>query len=365
MSATNPPSGDLRPIRPGQASDDASSQALSEALGSSFLLIRILGAFLLAAFLFSCVFTVNPNEVAVVLRFGKPVGEGRGIIKTNGLHFALPYPVDEIVRIGVGESRVVRANNAWYSVDAAAEATGNTAAPNVAQLSPASEGHVITSDGNILHVRASMRYRIQDPVAYAFQFSSASNIVENALNNAIHWAAVRYKADDIITGDVVGFRDAIRQRVAGLIEKTALGITVETLDVERAAPGFVKEYFDAVIAAGQDRNKRVNEAQGEYDRITREAEGEARRVVALGEAAADQLVQGIAAEAKFFQDQLPTYRQNPNLYRDRLRVEALTRVLTNTPDKFFIPSRADGDRRELRISINREPVTPKKAEPGR
>ena len=365
MAAANTPSGNLRPDGPKISSDDASSQALSEALGSSLVLIRLLGALLLAAFVFSCVFTVKPNEVAVVLRFGKPVGEGREILKTNGLHFALPYPVDEIVRIGVGDSKVARANNAWYFVDEASEAAGNTAAPNVGQLNPASEGHVITADGNILHVRASMRYRITDPIAYAFRFSSASNIIENSLNNAIQWASVRYKADDMIHKDVAGFRDAIRGRVTGVIERAGLGITVEGLDVERAAPGYVKQYFDAVQTAEQDRNGRINEAQGEFDRITREAEGEAKRVVSQGESAADQIVQAIAAEAKFFQDQLATYRQNPGLYRDRLRVEALTRILTNAPDKFFLPSRADGDRRELRINLNREPVTPKKAEPGR
>lgn len=366
MADATPPSGDLRPVRPAVSADDASSQALSEALGSSLLFIRIMGALLVAAFIFSCVFTVNPNEVAVVLRFGKPVGEGRDIIRTNGLHFALPYPIDEIVRIGVGDSKITRAAHAWYAVDAASEAMGNTAAPNMPQLNPASDGHVITSDGNIMHVRATMRYRISDPVAYMFKFSSASNLVENALNNAVQWASVRYTADDIINKDVVGFRDAIRQRVTDLIARIDLGVTVETLDVERAAPGFVKEFFDLVITAEQDRSKKINEAQGEYDRITREAEGEGKRIVAQGEVAAEQLVQGIAADAKFFQDQLAIYRQNPGLYRDRLRTEAITRILTNAPDKFFLPSRADGDRREIRININREPLSsPKKNEPAR
>ncbi|NDD65231.1 MAG: hypothetical protein EBZ36_14835, partial [Acidobacteria bacterium] len=84
--------------------DDASSQALSEALGSSLLIVRLLAVVLAAAFVFSCVFTVNPNEVAVVLRFGKPVGEGSEQILKQGLHWALPYPIDEIVRIPIGES---------------------------------------------------------------------------------------------------------------------------------------------------------------------------------------------------------------------------------------------------------------------
>jgi hypothetical protein len=82
-------------------------------------------------------------------------------------------------------------------------------------------------------------------------------------------------------------------------------------------------------------------------------------------AAADQLVQGLAAEARFFQDQLETYRQNPALYRDRLRVDTITRILTNSSDKFFLPSRADGERREVRIQLNREPQPQKRPELGR
>ena len=82
-------------------------------------------------------------------------------------------------------------------------------------------------------------------------------------------------------------------------------------------------------------------------------------------AAADQLVQGLAAESRFFEDQLATYRQNPDLYRDRLRVDTITRILTNSPDKFFLPSRANGDRLEVRIQLNREPQPQKRPETGR
>ena len=364
MAAANTPSGNLRPDGPRISSDDASSQALSEALGSSLVLIRLLGALLLAAFVFSCVFTVKPNEVAVVLRFGKPVGEGRDILRTNGLHFALPYPIDEIVRIGVGDSKIVRATKAWYAVDPAAEAAGITGAPVSTTLNPASEGYVLTGDGNILHVRATLRYRISDPVAYTFNFVAASNTVENCLNNAIYWSAARTKADSIY-GDIASFRDLVKQRVSDQLALANLGVLIEGLDVERVAPGYVKEFFDAVITAGQARSSRINEAQGEFDRVTREAKGEADRTVAQGQAAADQLVQGLAAEARFFQDQLETYRQNPALYRDRLRVDTITRILTNSPDKFFLPSRADGERREVRIQLNREPQPQKRPELGR
>jgi regulator of protease activity HflC (stomatin/prohibitin superfamily) len=157
----------------------------------------------------------------------------------------------------------------------------------------------------------------------------------------------------------------VKQRVSDQLILANLGVLIEGLDVERVAPGYVKEFFDAVIMAGQTRSSRINEAQGEFDRVTREAKGEADRTVAQGQAAADQLVQGLAAESRFFEDQLATYRQNPGLYRDRLRVDTITRILTNSPDKFFLPSRADGERREVRIQLNREPQPQKRPETGR
>jgi hypothetical protein len=82
-------SGNLK-VASGQAvpSDDASSQALSEALGSSVWLMKAIVALLAAAFIASCIFTVKPNEVAVVLRFGKPQGTGPDMLKKQGLHFA-------------------------------------------------------------------------------------------------------------------------------------------------------------------------------------------------------------------------------------------------------------------------------------
>ncbi|MFM8359898.1 MAG: hypothetical protein ACKOET_15240, partial [Verrucomicrobiota bacterium] len=132
------------------------------------------------------------------------------------------------------------------------------------------------------------------------------------------------------------------------------------LDVEVAAPLFVKDFFEQVLSAEQDRNKKINEAQGEYDRITREADGEARRIVSGGMVASNALVQSVTADARFFADQLPFYRDNPALFRRRLRVETVTRVLTNAQEKHFLPSAAD----ELRVNLSREPEVPRNRDAG-
>ncbi len=354
-----PSSGNLRPVRPNVNGDDASSQALSEALGSSLLLIRVLAIVLLVAFAFSCVFTVNPSEVAVVLRFGKPVGEGADQIRKQGLHWAFPYPIDEIVKISIGESKTIRTTGAWYAVAPGDEAAGITPSGNP-QLTPGVDGHVITSDGNILHVRATLRYKIEKPIDYTFQFTGVTNLIRSCLDNSIHWASVRFTADAVLYEDRVGFRDAIRQRLATLIERDRIGITIDNLDVEVVAPLFVKTYFDQVIAAGQDRSKKINEAQGEYDRVTREAVGEAQRTRDTGLSMSNSLVQAVSADAQFFSEQLEDYRKNPQLFRDRLRIASLARILTNAQDKFFQPARVG----EIRIGLSREPEGPRKSDPN-
>ena len=109
-------------------------------------LMKGIVALLGAAFLASCIFTVNPNEVAVVLRFGRPLGTGPDMLRKQGLHFALPYPVDEIVRIRVGEVQTVVTKTPWARIDPADEALGNLTPPKDRdRLTPAADGHVLFS----------------------------------------------------------------------------------------------------------------------------------------------------------------------------------------------------------------------------
>src|ERR1035438_213170 len=83
------------------AADDAGSQALAAALGSSFAIVKIVMVLMVVAFFCSGFFSVGPQEKAMILRFGKPVGEGPKALLTSGLHWSLPYPIDEAGRISI------------------------------------------------------------------------------------------------------------------------------------------------------------------------------------------------------------------------------------------------------------------------
>lgn len=362
------PDQSLQPVPPGAGRpagplgvDDASSQALAEALGSSFALVRLAMALLGIALVLSCVFTVNPNEVAVVLRFGQPRGLGAEAVLKQGLHWALPYPIDEIVRIPVGQSMSLRATNAWFAVTPEDDAAGKTPAAS-GRLTPGVDGAAITADGNLLHVRATVKYRIVDPVTYAFHFYEATNLLSDAVNNAIFWTAARFRADEALYRDRLAFNEALRARVTEVVDRAGLGVTLEPLSVEVSAPLFVKPAFDEVIQAEQDRSKAISQAQAYFDETVRRAEGEAAALRSAGMVASNALVQAVAAEARFFTNELVNYRRDPALYVTRKRDEAFTQALTNADYRYFLPNRPDGQAREVRISVNPEPPKARKSD---
>ena len=87
------------------------------------------------------------------------------------------------------------------------EAVGSEPPPEPA-LNPSRDGYALTADGNIIHVRGTMLYRISEPgLRYTFNFLNASNIAQNIFNNALLYASAHYRVDDILTRDVAGFRD--------------------------------------------------------------------------------------------------------------------------------------------------------------
>lgn len=334
------------------AVEDAGSRALAEALSSSFRIVKVLMVILVIAFFGSGIFEVKPNENAVVLRFGKPVGATEADqLRKPGFNWAFPKPIDEIVTIPVGESHTIVSSAGWYAYD-----TPGVEPPPMPYLRPGVDGYTLTSDGNIIHVRATIKYRISNPMNYAFRFANATNLLQNVVNNAIYHASARYTAEAALYRDQTGFKEAVLSRILEKVNAMNLGITVEASEVISTAPLEVRQAFDEVVAAEQERSTRINQARGEKDEITRKAIGEAQAIISDGVTASNRLVQAISADASSFLDQLPYYRKAPKLFTERIRTETLARVLTNSQDKFFLRGGRDGTSRELRLQLNREPL---------
>ncbi len=346
------------PVAPESApQEDSGSQALSEALYSSFGIVKWAMVALFLVFIFSGVFKVPQGQKAVRLHFGRPVGEGNQALLGPGLHLGWPYPIDEVVRIHYAQLQQVKSTVGWYNTTPEKEALDREDPPG-ASLNPAVDGYAITGDGNIIHTRAVLTYRIEDPIHYEFDFTHASNTVQDALDNALLYTAARFKVDDALTREITRFQDEVKARVTDLVQKQNLGIVIENCQVQSRPLRYLKGAFDSVLTALATRDKIIHEAESYQNQVISKASATAASLTNSAEADRVQLVESVKAEAQRFTDLLPRYRANPAVFANILLIEKIGQVLTNVQDKIYLPERADGKTRELRLQLSREPAKP-------
>jgi len=359
-AAAGPPPPSPTPPEPALV-EDSGTQALAEALRSSFGIVKFFMVLLVAAFVFSGLFTVAPNEVAVLLRFGRPVGVGQEQLLQPGLHWKLPYPVDEVVYIPVGETRTVTSTAGWYAVTPEQEIAGGRRPEEAGNtLIPGIDGYALANDGNIIHVRATVNYRIADPLRYAFDFAQPTNLLQHVLDNALLYAATRFNADQALYQRRDQFRETVARRLRESVDFLQLGVDLDPREVRVDPPLYVQRAFNEVLESQQRRDTRIREAETYARGVTNRAIGEASAVVQDGLTRSNTLVQAVATDATNFVGLLPSWQSNPQLLHKRLLAETSQRVLTNAAMKVYLPGREDGRSRELRLQLSREIEAPRR-----
>lgn len=334
--------------------EDAGTQALAEALSSSFKLVKVIMILLVIVFFGSGIREVGSYERAIKLQFGKPVGTGDNALLGSGWHWAWPYPINEIVTIPIGQVQEVTSSIGWYGRTREQQLAG-IEPPVRATLNPVVDGYLMTGDGNIMHSQATLRYRITDAVRYAFDFNNASNQVRNVVNNALDFAAARFTVDDAYRKEVTAFKDAVHRRIDQLLIAENIPVSVENLEINSIPPRQVKDAFDAVLGAEAMQSKTINDADGEASRIKAIAEGTAAGIIDGAHVDASRLTNSVAADARYFQDQLRYFRENRDLYVNRLQAEYLGRIMTNVNMKIVQVQAGTANRHEMRLLLNREP----------
>jgi membrane protease subunit HflK len=167
--------------------------------------------------------------------------------------------------------------------------------------------------------------------------------------------------DDILLNKQNEFREAVQQRVTDLVEQEQLGIVIEQCDVESRPPRQLQNVFSQVTDARENRNKALIDAHSYENQVTNNAGAQAVSIIDRAEADRTNYVASITAEASAFTNLLAKYESNPNLFAQQMLVQTMGQVLTNVQDKIYLPQRADGKPRELRLMLNREPPEPKPA----
>jgi membrane protease subunit HflK len=331
--------------------DDVGSQALGDALKSSFFIVKFIMVGLVLLFLGSGFFTVKEGYKAVVLRFGNPVGQGQNALLGPGSHWAWPAPIDRVEMIPINPIQTAESTVGWYS-GSNPFGMGPEQSYGGNSLNPANESYAITSDANIVHVAAQLRYHIEDPIRFHFDFVDAEGFVTNALNSALIYAASQFTVDEVLLTKQAAFRERVASRVNEVVEGQKLGIAVDQLDVKAVPPVSLQPKFQEFLQATIKRDNTLKQTEIYTNQVISSARAEFESRTNKAQAERTLTVQMASAEAKKFAELLPKYEANPELYTSIRQMEVLQKVYANAEDKQVLPH---GQHMELRVLLNREP----------
>lgn len=265
-----------------QLGDDA-SRSLADALRISFKVLRVLIFALILLFIFSGFFYVQANEVAVRLRFGAITDNGQGrdfLTADGGPYFRFPAPIDEVIRVPTTSQTIEVDRAFWYEADSRNPDEPN---PRTRQtLSPGRDGSLLTGDGNLVHGRFTITFRVQPQDAVTFvrnvggdadgeflgdPMRRARQVVMVAAEQAITAAAAEVTALEFLQS--AQYTARMRQKLVSLLtDEMETGITVESVIANnRVAPPAAQAAFSAVTTAETERQTQVLNA--EQDRVSR------------------------------------------------------------------------------------------------
>lgn len=389
---------------------DAAGRSLTRALQVSFTILKLIMVVLLIMFLFSGVFQVEQGEEALKLRFGKIVGPAEDPVYKPGIWPGLPEPIHEIIRIPVTREQSLAIDSFWYFENEREKLNPTPASMVTGPLDPVMDGYTLTrndkvegvtgTDYNIVHSKWTVKYRIGSPRLFFENvyipdrqpgqdlLEAAAPVLnpllESMASDAIVNTMVRYSIDEAIKNNE-GIANNVMQRLQGKLDEMKSGIQVSDVRASRIIwPRQVEEAFQASTKARQESEqtridawsyqermltdtggpgaeaileKLKNEdlTQDEQELLVAQLSGQVQSKISEARAYRTTVVNNAKANAEYLLKLLPEYRKHPELVLQKIYQDAIEQVLANAEEKILVQPSGEGQPRELRVQINRDP----------
>ena len=269
----------------------------------------------------SGIYIVDASERGVVLRFGK-------YLETNlpGPHWHIPWPIESVEIVNVSEV---------HTVEVGYRNNVRTKVP--------SESLMLTDDENIVDLQFAVQYIRANPEDYLFYDRQPDQAVKQVAESAIREIVGKSKMDFVLYEGREEIAVNARELMQKVLDRYRTGITVSQVTMQNAQPPEeVQAAFDDAVKANQDRERQKNEGQAYYNDVVPKAQGTAARLEQEAEAYKQRVVAAAEGEASRFTQILTEYRKAPRVTRDRLYLDAMQEVLSNTT-KVVIDQKANSN----------------------
>lgn len=264
--------------------------------GGGFGLVVVVLAVLAAMWLYTAVYSLDEQEQAVILRLGKyheTVGPG--------LNIYFP-PMDRKYEQNVTRERAYTR-----------------------------QGPMLTEDENIIEVPLTVQYKISSLEDYVLNVDDPEASLQQATESALRHVVGSTAMDQVLTEGREVLAVQVKERLQRFVDTYRTGITVTQVNVQNAqAPREVQESFDDVIRAREDEQREKNQAETYANGVIPEARGQAQRLREEAYGYRDSIISRAEGEADRFTKLVTEYRKAPEVTRQRLYLETMQEVLSNT-----------------------------------
>lgn len=259
----------------------------------------------------SSFYTVQEQERAAILTFGKYTGEN-----SAGLHFKWPYPIQQVITV---PAELTQRIHIGYRQE------GNEVIP------VDEEAMMITGDENIVSADAVVQWKISNIHDYLYNIDDPEQFLRNAASSSIRSVIGSEKLDYAITDGKTVIQDKVREKLLELQAKYNTGIQIIDIKFQDIEPpsGQVAEAFREVTNAREEKNTKINNAaKYENDRIPK-ARGEAQALIENAEGQKKSRILNAEGDVAKFNAIFGEYKNNPGVTQSRLVLETLEKILPN------------------------------------
>ncbi|MEC8839894.1 MAG: FtsH protease activity modulator HflK [Candidatus Neomarinimicrobiota bacterium] len=269
-------------------------------------------------------YSVGPDEVGVVQRFGK-----YDRVVGPGLNYHFPYPIEtvktpkvtEVKRIEIGFRTIGK--NQYRTIE--------------------QESLMLTGDENIVDAELIVQYKIKEPIDYLFNFIGPELTLREASEASLRTVIGRHNIDEALTSGKFMIQEETKELLQITLDKYETGVIVVAVQLQDVSPP--KQVIDAfkdVASAKEDKNRMINEAEGYRNDIIPKARGEAQAMIREAEGFRESRIKRAEGDVAKFKAIVKEYVKAKDVTKERLYLEAMEEILPGI-DKYIVPNGKDGN----------------------
>lgn len=277
----------------------------------------------------SSMYKVDTEETGVVLRFGKFAK-----FSDPGLHFKIPFGVEQVYLVPTG--RVLKEEFGYRTVTPGIKTVFN-------KRGLEEESLTLTGDLNVSDVEWIVQFQVSDPFKYIFKIKDPVGTVRDIAEAMVRKIIGNADVTQVLTTDRAALANQIQESLQATLKQYDIGVRIVTVKFQDVnPPEAVKDAFNEVNEAEQQKESLIFQAREQYNREVPKARGEAKRALQEAQGYAVERINKARGETNRFIALLTEYKKAPIVTRRRIHIETMEDVLPNLDETYIMDDKNGG-----------------------